>query len=125
MIPGAYIDAAQALWNTWWRALLGAAIVFAPAFLLGQCSGQRSAAAKYSAARAIANVETIKADGASKEIAANERRVDDALVSEHKKDLTDAVAALPDAMPSARRVALACQRLRQQGTDTASLSACR
>lgn len=116
--------ALKALSQTWWRALIGATLMFGPAFLLGQCSGQRSAEAKYDAARAIANVETLKIDGASKEAAANERSVDDALINEHKKDLTDAVAELPDALPSARRVALACARLRAQGADTSTLAAC-
>lgn len=108
----------------WWPALAGAAVVVAPSFLVGQCSGKNIARQQYEAARAVANVEVLKEDGDIKEVLAAQQKTDDALVNEVKKELTDAVSDLPDTLPSARRVALACARLRAQGTDTATLPAC-
>ena len=47
---------------------------------------------------------------------ASVERLNDALSNNAaREELTDALAHLPDAVPSDRRVALACQRLRRQG----------
>lgn len=108
----------------WWRALVGALVMFPLAFLLGQCSGAKNERVRVDAARAIANVETMKTDGAAQAKAADERVKDTLAITEQQQELTDAVADLPDALPSARRVALACERLRQQGADTATVPAC-
>ena len=56
-----------------------------------------------------------KASGA-RETAAREASVETPIINARKKDLSDAVNSLPDAVPSARRVRLACERLRHQGT---------
>lgn len=92
---------------------------------LSYCQGLSAGKARAKAAVAIATVEALKVDGDAKDVAAIERRNDDAAVAARKEELTDAVANLPDEMPSARRVARACVQLRQQGTDTADLPACR
>jgi hypothetical protein len=117
--------AIKAFWSTWWRAALGAAVVAGPCLTLGYCQGKSAGEAKMEAAAAIATVEVMKTDGSAKEVAAVERVNDILAVEETKKELTDAVAKLPDSVPSPRRVALACARLRTQGIDTASLPACR
>ena len=117
----------------WIRGVTGAYWKIAAAFILGAlltaplayCEGKSAGAAKSKAAAAIATVEVMKVDADAKEVAAIERRDDDAEIAAKKQELTDAVADLPDALPSARRVALACQRLRQQGTDTKPIAACR
>lgn len=103
---------------------IASALIFA-AMVGGYKGGERAATARYDAARALANVETVKVDGAAKEIAANERRVDDTLVNEGKERLLDAVQSAPESAPDAARVALGCARLRAQGTDTAAIPACR
>jgi hypothetical protein len=92
---------------------------------LGYCQGLSAGKAKVTAATAVATVEVMKVDGDAKEVAAIERREDDATVAAHKEELTDAVANLPDEMPSVRRVARACAQLRTQGTDTSAITACR
>lgn len=92
---------------------------------LGYCQGLSAGKAKAKAAVAVATVEVMRVDGDAKEVAAIERRNDDAAIVAQKEELTDAVADLPDEMPSTRRVALACARLRAQGTATGNLSACR
>lgn len=56
-----------------------------------------------------------KASGA-RETAAGEASVETPIINAREKDLSDAVNSLPDAVPSARRVRLACERLRHQGT---------
>ena len=56
-----------------------------------------------------------KASGA-RETAAREASVETPIINAREKDLSDAVNSLPDAVPSARRVRLACERLRHQGT---------
>ncbi len=114
----------KAAWSTWWRALLGAAVVAGPCFLLGQCAGAASEKDRQQAAAAVATVEALKTDRAAKERAADERLADAEAVADLKEELTDAVADLPDDEPSARRVALGCARLRNQGLDTSRLPAC-
>lgn len=55
-----------------------------------------------------------KASGA-RETAAHEASAETFIINAREKDLSDAVNSLPDAVPSARRVRLACERLRHQG----------
>ena len=90
-------------------------------FLLGQCSGARSANAKNQAARAVANVAIVQQDGSAKEVAAAERVADTVLIDAKHKELLDAIQSAPDSAPDASRVAFGCQRLRQSGRDEASL----
>jgi hypothetical protein len=108
----------------WWKAALGAVLMFGPAFLLGQCSGKDIEQDRQEAARAVAVVEALQNDGAAKEVAAGERLADAVAVAEMKEELTDAVQDLPDGLPSARRVALACARMRADGRDVSDLPAC-
>lgn len=56
-----------------------------------------------------------KASGA-REAAAREASMETPIINARQKDYSDAVNSLPDAVPSARRVRLACERLRHQGT---------
>jgi hypothetical protein len=90
-------------------------------FLLGQCDGRRSEAARQDAARAAANVATIQKDGNAKETAANERLTDTVLVDQQHKELIDAIQQAPDSAPDASRVAFGCARLRAAGRSEASL----
>jgi len=116
--------ALKAAWTTSRPALLGAVAVAAPCFLLGQCAGAAREKDRQAAAAAVATVEALKTDRAAKEQAADERMADAEAVADLKEELTDAVADLPDDEPSARRVALGCARLRNQGLDTSRLPAC-
>lgn len=90
---------------------------------LGYCQGKEAAERKFEAARVLANVTTLKVDGASKEVAANERRVDDNLVNAHKEELLDAIADIPATVPDPVRVALGCKRLRDAGTSESVIPA--
>lgn len=63
-------------------------------------------------------VETQKAEAkasSARETAAREASVETPIINAREKDFSDAVNSLPDAVPSARRVRLACERLRHQG----------
>ncbi|CAN5370337.1 hypothetical protein BH09PSE1_BH09PSE1_17620 [soil metagenome] len=100
-------------------------LVFA-VLLLGYCAvtGPGREARKVDAAVAAANGKTQAVDTAAREVAADERLADALSTATTKQELSNAVANLPDARPSDRRIALACERLRQQGTDTTALPAC-
>lgn len=56
----------------------------------------------------------VKASGA-RESASREASIETPIINAREKDFSDAVNSLPDAVPSARRVRLACERLRHQG----------
>lgn len=109
----------------WWRALVGFAVAAPLFFLLGQCDGRRSERAVADAARAEANVQAAKTDQAATSKAADERVADAAVVTAKERELVDAIADTPDTAPDAVRVRLGCERLRQQGTDTTAIPACR
>lgn len=100
-----------------WAALL-------PAFLLGQCSGADHVRDQAKAATAVATVEALKSTSVANSQSADERVADAIAIAETKQELTDAVANLPDEVPSLRRVSLGCARLRQAGTDVSSIPAC-
>lgn len=73
--------------------------------------------------RAEANTGAVTRDSAAKEKAADERLSDTLTINAREKERSDATASLPDARPSARRLARACVQLRQQGTRDAALPA--
>lgn len=66
--------------------------------------------------RQAAQTQKTEAKAASaRETAAGERTVETPIINAREKDFSDAVNSLPDAVPSARRIRLACERLRHQG----------
>lgn len=75
------------------------------------------------AEQAEASAEALRRDQPARDRAAEERLADALTINANRETLRDAVQALPDARPSDRRVALACARLRQQGTRPADLPA--
>lgn len=82
--------------------------------------------AKLDTAVTAANAKAQATGAKTHEQASDERLNDLKTNTQSEKELTDAVSSLPDARPSDRRVALACQRLRHQGTRPADLpSVCR
>lgn len=92
-------------------------------FVLGWCAvtGPGRERAKQDAAAAAANARAQAVDAKARDQASDERLTDLKTNTQLNKELTDAVSSLPDARPSDRRVALACQRLRHQGTREADL----
>ena len=109
-------------------ALAGVAVAVAPSYWYGHHRGSSQATAaaeqRYEARRAIAVTEALKTDVKAQQKSALERVEDAVEVADLKEELTDAVRTIPDALPSARRVALGCARLRNQGISTAELAAC-
>lgn len=77
--------------------------------------------AKLDTAVTAANAKAQATSAKAGDQASDERLNDLKTNIQTTKELTDAVSSLPDARPSDRRVALACQRLRQQGTRPADL----
>ncbi len=68
-----------------------------------------------------ANVAAAKVQAETREQAAEERVADDRASRQTEKELTDAVAPVPDSAPDAARIALGCQRLRRAGARDAGL----
>jgi len=69
-------------------------------------------------------LKTERRASAARETAGVERSADVDRTRQLEKDLTDATAPFPDSRPSDRRVAFNCQRLRDDGVDTRTVSAC-
>lgn len=65
--------------------------------------------------QAVQTQKTEAKASSARETAAGEASVETPIINAREKDLSDAVNSLPDAAPSARRVRLACERLRHQG----------
>jgi len=85
------------------------------AFLLfgGYCAHR---AAQGERDRQTNHTRKIEAKAASaRETASGERQADTTTINTREKELSNAVQSLPDARPSPRRLALACERLRHQG----------
>jgi hypothetical protein len=70
-----------------------------------------------------ANAQARATDTAARDRAADQRLTDLKINNRLEKERTDAVSSIPDARPTAGRVALACHRLREQGTRDADLPA--
>ena len=109
----------------WLRIGVTAIIVALAAFMLGQCDGRSTQAAKDAAALDRANAAALRIVNAANEIAAVQRIKDIAVITIHEKDLQDAIADMPDSAPDAVRIRLNCERLRASGQDTAAIPACR
>jgi hypothetical protein len=106
----------------WTTALLALLLTAALVWIAVTAPGRERARTELAAARAEAGLRT--RDAAAREAAAEERAADAAADAALTKELSDAVSPLPDQRPSDRRRALACARLRHQGTDTSALPAC-
>lgn len=117
--------AALAFVRAWWKAAVGAAVIFPLAFALGDCSGVARERDRAGDTAAKAAAQALRRDAAAKEQAALERQADTADIAARRQERQDALKHLPDAEPSPRRRALACQRLRDQGADTTAVPGCR
>ena len=120
-----FIRGVVRLFPAWvWTALAGVVasiIVGAVAYQTGRHDEWVDQTARAVAAELAAK----ERDAVAKEAAAAERLADAAKTAKLTEELRNAVQALPDAVPSDRRRALACARLRSQGSDTARLPECR
>lgn len=90
---------------------------------LGYCRGYDAAKDKARAELAIANVAVQNQDKTASDAAATERVTDAIAQAKQQTELSDAVAAIPDSVPDASRVALGCARLRANGRAETSLPA--
>ena len=99
--------------------------VFAALLLAVYLRGRADSARQEEARDAVALAEQLKLDTRAKEEAAGTRLQDALAVVQTKKELTDAVAAIPDTVPDPVAVRLGCERLRRQGTDVSKVPACR
>lgn len=105
--------------RAWWTVAVIASMILAALFLYtsGRKAEKEAQEARQDRAEARAS--------AGRETAASERENDRQRHDQTEQELTDALKNLPDARPSDRRVALACERLRQQGHDADLPARCR
>lgn len=107
--------------NVWLIAGLLAVIgVLAFVYMKGKGDAEKRERAR----DAIAATEAVKSDTRANDKAASAVAVDALNRANAEKELTDAVAALPDSLPDPVAVQLGCQRLRQAGVSVADLPAC-
>lgn len=88
--------------------------IIAAFVLTGAYCSHRGAQGERGRQAAATQKTNAKASGA-RETSAVEASIETPIINAREKDLSDAVNSLPDAVPSARRVRLACERLRRQG----------
>lgn len=113
-------EAIRSLTMLGWAVIIGLVLLLV---LLATCSHYTGKEAKRERLCAEERANTLDAAIKASDKASGERLTDIQINIKREKELTDAVSSLPDAMPSPRRIALACQRLRQQGTRDADLPA--
>jgi len=92
-------------------------------FIMSWCAATAPGRERARQDRAVeaANAKSRATDAEARDRAADQRLTDLKINRQLEKERTDAVSAIPDARPTAGRVALACHRLREQGTRDADL----
>ncbi|HQP21469.1 MAG TPA: hypothetical protein PLG07_14280, partial [Phenylobacterium sp.] len=105
--------AARGVARTWWPALVGAAVIAGPVFLLGHCSGVQAQKDRDVAA----SVSTVKRVGEANTTAAGERAEDNHRITSAQEEQSHAIQSAPDEKPGPGRLRRACVQLRQQGLE--------
>lgn len=93
-----------AAWG-WIAAIIAVLVLLSTCTVLGIAEDRRQEAA----------VKAANADRGIREEVGEVRAADKATINSNTEKLNDAIATLPDGVPSDRRIALACQRLRNDG----------
>lgn len=75
--------------------------------------------------QAVEQAKTERKASAARETASGERLNDQSTLNQQRKATDDALAPLPDAVPSDRRIARHCLRLQRDGIDTGAFPECR
>jgi hypothetical protein len=119
-----FVSPAWGFVKTWWRAGVGIFIGAVLVFPVAQCAGVHKEKDRAEAEAVKQQNKQLQKTLENHEVASGERANDTATITAKKEDLEHAVQGLPDNVPSARRVALACARLRNQGADVSKLPAC-
>lgn len=96
--------------RSWWKAALGALVIFPAAFLLGQCSGASNERAR----QAVREAKAERVDAKAREAAAGERVTDRVKVETAREEQINATQNLPDGAPSPRQRSRVDVILRQQ-----------
>jgi hypothetical protein len=103
----------------------GIILVIVLALTLAYCSGRDDGKDAINQQIDKANTKALERNAAAGEKATADREAEHTKQLEVKKELVDAVNKTPDTLPDPARIALGCERLRRQGTDTAIIPACR
>lgn len=106
---------------TGWLAIVLLVVLVAS---LSYCAYDADRDRRAAEALALGNSEVQQTDTGAREKSADERLADALSTADMKQELADAVATLPDDMPSDRRLALACRRLRLQDRGAPVTPAC-
>lgn len=108
----------------WWKFGAGLILGFILCWPVASCSGRHEQSKLDRAAIDRANTAALQQKARADELAAQQRLVDQRATDNLERNLANAVANIPDAVPTARRLARACAQLRSQGLDTANLPQC-
>lgn len=106
-------QSARTIARTWWPALVGAAVIAGPAFLLGHCSGAQAQNDR----EVAASISAVKQVGEANATAAGQRANDNHNITARQEEQSSAIQSAPDEKPSVGRVRRACVQLRQQGLE--------
>ena len=106
------------------KVAAGVIAVVLLALLTAYCVGRGDGKSKIELEIEKANVEALETNANALGNAADDRVVSNEQILKTKEELVDVVEATPDSLPSATRIALGCERLRRQGTDTSVIPAC-
>ncbi|WP_292051616.1 hypothetical protein [Brevundimonas sp. UBA5866] len=115
-----FVTVARSINALGWAVIAAAVCLL---LLLGTCSYHSKREADQARRDAEARARALEKNRKASERADVERMSDVVIIYNREKELTDAVSSLPDAAPGPRRLALACERLRQQGLRDADLPA--
>ena len=116
----AILDRTLTFASSWWKAAVGAAVVAAPLFLLGQCHGvqlERDRAKVEAAKITVRAAET-------RVTAAEERAADNNRITARQEDLSSADDQAADSRPSDARRSRNCRILCRQGADISRVPGC-
>lgn len=106
----------------WWLAFAGAAL-FGALLTLAYCNGRSDGRQREAVKQQEREIETQRDLGRANEDASGRRMEYVTKAARQEKELTDALNATKD--PDRQRALRGCLILRQQGTDTSDIPACR
>lgn len=119
-----FIQSAITFAAVWWKFALAVLAAVLLSYQVGSCRGYAHGKLAMQAAIDRANTAALQQKARADDLAARQRLTDQRATASLERNLADAVANIPDSVPTARRLARACAQLRSQRVDTASLPQC-
>ena len=118
------IETGLALAARWWKLAAGLILGFILCWPVASCSGRADGRAQMRQAIDRANVAAEQARARADALAANQRLTDTIAVSNHERQMIDAVRQGPDSAPDDAARRLGCERLRAANPTAPPVPAC-